>query len=117
MKSSAAGFRCAAEGGKGLVDVGDAAAGVDAGTAASPGCEQADDVDEEPEADALIAVDPEEDQEARDEQSDDDGDDADDGGDVLRHAVLEPREDDADARQKKRQDQKPQGNRVDRESE
>src|ERR1700733_4433392 len=91
-----------------LVDVGDAAAGVDAGTTASPGCDETDDMDQEPEADALVAVDPEEDQEARDEQGHDDGDDADDGRDVLRHGVLEPRDQDADARKEEGEDEKPE---------
>lgn len=95
-----------------LVDVGDAAAGVDAGAASAPGDEQADDVDEEPEADALIAVDPEEDEQARNEQRDDRGDEADDRGDVMRHAVLEPREHDADAREKEREDEKPERDGV-----
>ena len=91
-----------------LVDVGDTAAGVYAGAAATPGDKQADDVDEEPEADALIAVDPEEDEQARDEQGYDRGDDADDRGDVMRHAVLKPREHDADAREKEGEDEKPE---------
>src|SRR5665213_407945 len=96
----------------GLVDVGDAAAGVDAGAASTPCEEKCDDVDEEPEADAQVVVDPEENEQARDEQSDDGGDDADDGRDVLRHAVLKPREDDADAREEEGEYEEPQRNGV-----
>jgi hypothetical protein len=72
-----------------LVDVGGAAtAGVDAGTSASP-CEyEGYGVEEEPEAYALILIDPEEDEDARDEKGDDDLDEVDRGRDVGSHAVL-----------------------------
>ena len=65
-------------------------------------------MNEEPEADALIAVD----QKARDEQRDDDRDEPDDGRDVVGHAVLEPRDQDANARKKERENEKPEGDAM-----
>src|SRR5665213_157111 len=89
------------------------AAAVDAVGASAPCEKKGDEMDEEPETEALVFVDPEEDQDAGDEERDDDRDNADDGWNVGRHAVLKPCEDHANARQKEREDEKPERDRVD----
>ena len=72
---------------------------------------------QEPDGEALGLVYPKEDEEAGDEHRDDNRDDADRRRDEMRHAVLEPCDDHAEARQEERQDKEPQRNRVDREGE
>ena len=92
-----------------LVDVSDAACatGVDARAAAAPGDQQGDEVDEEPEAKTLIAVDPEEDQQAWDEQCNDGWNEPNNRRNVTDHTMLQPRHHDADARQKERKHEEP----------
>jgi hypothetical protein len=74
-------------------------------------------VQQEPDGDALVLVYPKEDDDARDEHRDDNRDDGDRRRDEMRHAVLEPCDGHAEARQEERQDKEPQGDRVDREGE
>jgi len=93
------------------------AAAVDGAAASAPGAEERDQVQQEPDGDALVLVYPKEDDDARDEHRDDNRDDADRRRDQMRHAVLEPCDDHAEARQEERQDKEPQGDRVDREGE
>ena len=69
---------------------------------------------QKPDCDALVLVDPNQDEEARDEHGNDDRENTDGRRNERKHAVLEPCEDDADARQKKRQDKEPQRDLVDR---
>ena len=72
---------------------------------------------QESDGDALVLAYPKEDEDARDEHRDDNRDDADRRRDEMGHAVLEPCDDHAEARQEERQDKEPQGDRVDREGE
>ena len=85
--------------------------------APAPGAEQSDQVQQEPDGDALVLVDPKQDEDAGDEHRDDDGDNADRRRNVVDHAVLEPCDDHAEPWQKERQEEKPKRDRVDREGE
>ena len=95
----------------------DAATPVNGVAASAPGEQESDQVQQEPDGDALVLVDPEEDEDAGDEHRDDDRDNANRRRDVVGHAVLEPCDNHAEARQEERQDEEPEGDRVDGEGE
>ena len=74
-------------------------------------------MEQEPEGDALVLVNPKEDEDAGEQQPDDDRDEADRGGNELAHAVLEPCDEDSEAREEQRQDEEPKWDRVNGERE
>lgn len=67
---------------------------------------------QKPDGDALILVDPKQNQNARYQEPDEDGDDAYRGRNISGHAVLQPCDEDAQAGKKERQNEKPEWNGV-----
>jgi hypothetical protein len=74
-------------------------------------------VEQEPDGNALVLVNPKENEEAGEQHPDDDRDEADRRGNELVHTVLEPCDEDTEAREEQRQDEEPKWDRVNGERE